>query len=244
MPAHGSEGGLPSRAATPPLPDITKASPSRVLARESPFFLLFSVFYFSGVGISRAEKKGLLFVSSYPFPWESCLLFSVFVAAAAAAVLCWEMEGKKSSFVDEFFPQKEAAPPSESDILSSIFPPQSPVAVKDSFHYEFLPSRARKHGNEGLSSTERIGTPGEMLHINQIKNQDGLKKNIDTIMAREIAEPCLMSSSVYYGGRDDFIPESSSPYKSGSSYNCKDDEDASNSDLANRGEWWQGSFYY
>ncbi|KAI0498388.1 hypothetical protein KFK09_021629 [Dendrobium nobile] len=158
-----------------------------------------------------------------------------------------EMEEKKLSFVDEFFPEKEPALPSKSDILSTIFPPRSPVAVKDSVHYEVSAVRATKQENEGQSLTEQMGASSGSFQVSSGKNQeqDGLKKNNDPNVPCEIAEPCLMSSSVYYGGRDDFIPEISSSYKSDSSNNYKkDNEDGNNSDVANRGEWWQGSFYY
>lgn len=169
-------------------------------------------------------------------------------------VLCWsccysivgrEMEEKKSSFVDEFFPEKEAALPSKSDILSSIFPPRSPGAVKDSFHYESAEVSARNQGNEVHSLTAQMEALGGSFQVNHGKNQEELKKNNEPNTPCEIAEPCLMSSSVYYGCRDDFIPDIASSYKSGSTYNYKEDiEDGSNSDVVNRGEWWQGSFYY
>lgn len=64
---------------------------------------------------------------------------------------------------------------------------------------------------------------GGSFQVSSGKNQeqDGLKKNNDPNVPCEIAEPCLMSSSVYYGGRDDFIPEISSSYKSDSSNNVR-----------------------
>ncbi|KAG0479193.1 hypothetical protein HPP92_013912 [Vanilla planifolia] len=59
-------------------------------------------------------------------------------------------------------------------------------------------------------------------------------------------DPCLMSSSVYYGGRDYFIPESTSSYKSGNTYNFKNDkeDDSSKLDFSTRGEWWQDDDLY
>ncbi|PKA56420.1 hypothetical protein AXF42_Ash014923 [Apostasia shenzhenica] len=143
------------------------------------------------------------------------------------------MEGKKSSFVDELFPRYDSASPTKSDFLSSIFPPSG--AGKGSSHYESPAAMAgRKQGNEGGSSNGSAS-----------KSQNASKKNSNhPIVLCEIAEPCLMSSSVYYGGRDDFIPENSSSHSSGSgSYRYKNDSE-DDKHVATRGEWWQGSLYY
>ncbi|XP_020590177.1 uncharacterized protein LOC110031357 [Phalaenopsis equestris] len=240
MSAHGLEGGLQERAAAAPLIcllvlDTQEAS--RVLA----FHLFTDRFLFSFLGIGNGreeERRGLLVY----FTVSAVLcLFCCF----AVTLLLVEMEEKKSSFVDEFFPEKEAALPSKSDILSSIFPPRSPVARKDSFRGDLGEVRARRQGNEGLSLTEQMGASSGSFQSSPRKNQEGLKTNNEPNVPRDIAEPFPMSSSVFYGGRDNLIPESASSYKSGSTYNYKNDsEDGSNSDAANRGEWWQGSFYY
>lgn len=141
------------------------------------------------------------------------------------------MEGKKS-FVDELFPRREAAQQAKSDILSSIFPPRTAGGGKDSSHSDFTGTR-RKQG-EGNSR----GSPS--------KNQSSGKKHSNPVYLYELPESCLMSSSVYYGGRDDFIPESSDSYNSSTHFNCKKDkeDDSANTDVATRGDWWQGSFYY
>ncbi|KAK8955626.1 hypothetical protein KSP40_PGU019516 [Platanthera guangdongensis] len=141
------------------------------------------------------------------------------------------MEGKKS-FVDELFPGREAAQQAKSDILSSIFPPSSMGARKDHSHSDASGSW-RKHG-DGNSR----GSPS--------KNQNSGKKSNSPVYLCELPESCLMSSSVYYGGRDDFIPDSSTSQNSSTRYNHKKDkdDDSSNTDVATRGDWWQGSFYY
>ncbi|XP_020577230.1 uncharacterized protein LOC110038489 [Phalaenopsis equestris] len=138
------------------------------------------------------------------------------------------MEGKKS-FVDDLFPRREAA---KSDILSSIFPPPTTGGGKDSSHSDFN-GTWRKQG-EGNSR----GSPS--------KNQSSGKKYSNPVYLYELQEPCLMSSSVYYGGRDDFIPESSTSNNSSTYFNCKADkeDDSADTDVATRGDWWQGSFYY
>ncbi|PKU87224.1 uncharacterized protein LOC110097044 isoform X1 [Dendrobium catenatum] len=141
------------------------------------------------------------------------------------------MEGKKS-FVDELFPRRESAQQAKSDILSSIFPPRSTGGGKDSSHSDFS-GTWRKQG-EGNSR----GSPS--------KNQSSGKKYSNPLYLCELPESCLMSSSVYYGGRDDFIPESSASNNSSSYFNCKKDkeDDSANTDVATRGDWWQGSLYY
>ncbi|KAK8949968.1 hypothetical protein KSP40_PGU018269 [Platanthera guangdongensis] len=51
-----------------------------------------------------------------------------------------------------------------------------------------------------------------------------------------------MSSSVHYGGRDDFITDTSSTYNSEAQFSCKKnkEDDSGNSEVATRGDWWQG----
>ncbi|KAK8935413.1 hypothetical protein KSP39_PZI013432 [Platanthera zijinensis] len=140
------------------------------------------------------------------------------------------MEGKKS-FVDELFPGREAAQQAKSDILSSIFPPRSMVTCSDAS------GSWRKHGGDAQNGNSR-GSPS--------KNQNSGKKSSSPVYLCELPESCLMSSSVYYGGRDDFIPDSSTSQNSSTRYNHKKDkdDDSGNTDVATRGDWWQGSFYY
>ncbi|KAG0473645.1 hypothetical protein HPP92_015502 [Vanilla planifolia] len=138
------------------------------------------------------------------------------------------MEGKKS-FVDEFFPKTEAAKPSKFDALNSIFPPRPTGDMKDS---------AQLQWSESWRKTAANGVNG--------KSQSTAKKNGKPVSNYELSEPCLMSSSVHYGGREDFIPEASVTGNFGAQYNYKKDKEdyLGNSEGASRGDWWQGSYYY
>ncbi|PKU77110.1 hypothetical protein MA16_Dca001716 [Dendrobium catenatum] len=74
------------------------------------------------------------------------------------------------------------------------------------------------------------------------QNQSTAKKNSKPLNFCDLPESCLMSSSVYYGGRDDYIPQTSATHNSGAHYSYKKqnkEEDSGNSDVATRGDWWQ-----
>ncbi|PKA63131.1 hypothetical protein AXF42_Ash007927 [Apostasia shenzhenica] len=139
------------------------------------------------------------------------------------------MEGKKSCF-DEQFPRKETAEPPKPDILSSTFPPYSAEAGKHSS------GSWRKQSDEGQVSC---------IYGNS-KNKRGKNSSAEPVYLCELPETCLMSSSIYYGGRDDFIPESSSRNQKRTNFTYKNDRDdiTNNSEVATRGDWWQGSLYY
>ncbi|XP_020590331.1 uncharacterized protein LOC110031465 [Phalaenopsis equestris] len=136
------------------------------------------------------------------------------------------MAGRKS-FVDEFFPIKnEAAKTAKYESLGSIFPPLSTVAGNNSE----WPASWRNTETEGGNSRGSTA-----------------KKSNKTVGLHELSESCLMSSSVYYGGRDDYIPQTSAAQNSGAHYSYKKnnkEDDLGNSEVATRGDWWQGSYYY
>ncbi|KAL0915154.1 hypothetical protein M5K25_015553 [Dendrobium thyrsiflorum] len=142
------------------------------------------------------------------------------------------MEGRKS-FVDEFFPiNNETAKTSKYDSLGSIFPPLSTGAGKDSEWSALCRKTETEAGNSW-------GSTGQ--------NQSTAKKNSKPLNFSELPESCLMSSSVYYGGRDDYIPQTSATHNSGANYTYNKhnkEDDLGNSEVATRGDWWQGSYYY
>ncbi|KAJ0020692.1 hypothetical protein Pint_32673 [Pistacia integerrima] len=72
-------------------------------------------------------------------------------------------------------------------------------------------------------------------------------KNKSFIVQEEIAEPCHLSSSLYYGGQDIYSHSPSS--RAAGSYpvfkkDGEEDDPNGNSHGASRGNWWQGSLYY
>ncbi|KAG0466594.1 hypothetical protein HPP92_018174 [Vanilla planifolia] len=146
---------------------------------------------------------------------------------------------EKKSFVDELFPRREAALQTKSDILSSIFPPRPTVAGNLSSHLERTLAGRKQGADEQISSVNTHGSSS--------RNHNMVKRNGNPVYLWELPESCLMSSSVFYGGRDDFIPDPSYAHHSARPYAHKRDykeDDSSSSDVASTGDWWQGSVYY
>ncbi|KAG0489515.1 hypothetical protein HPP92_006378 [Vanilla planifolia] len=142
------------------------------------------------------------------------------------------MEGKKPSFAEETSPPK-------LDPLKSIPPPSS---LADSSQCgKPTEMGTGESGSEGQSSNG-----DEMEPLDEIPNcsasQSQAEDNINNgpVMLCDVPEPCLMTSSVHYGGRDDFIPEFTSSFQ----HKKDKDDDSNQSNVAVRGEWWQGSLYY
>uniref|UniRef100_A0A5B6ZHP4 Uncharacterized protein n=1 Tax=Davidia involucrata TaxID=16924 RepID=A0A5B6ZHP4_DAVIN len=147
-----------------------------------------------------------------------------------------------SSFTADLFGAKESVRPSSSTgIFASIFPPPSTVVGRNSTISELTGSS----GNQVWSTKQ--GTPDNIA-----KNSGGASNSIPkkerSSIFQERAQPCPLSSSLYYGGQEDMYIHSSSTQSSGSNPIFKKDEgeDANGnySHSASRGNWWQGSLYY
>ncbi|XP_038679525.1 putative uncharacterized protein DDB_G0277255 [Tripterygium wilfordii] len=137
-----------------------------------------------------------------------------------------------SSSLDHLFGPKDSTSSSSSGIFSTIFPPPPTVLGRDSSQ-----SGTRKHGNKKYDGQGSKGeSSGKDLY------QD------------ETVEPCNLSSSIYYGGQENYSPRTkiNNPDHDHSHHNNlfkkdgKDDDpnNGSNSNTASRGNWWQGSLYY
>ncbi|XP_056165971.1 uncharacterized protein LOC115683805 isoform X2 [Syzygium oleosum] len=154
------------------------------------------------------------------------------------------MEFKKqgrssSSFTADIFGDKELPPSSSSTgVFASIFPPpQSVVGSKSSS--EVIGYRQKHHNeNQVWNSKQDNPVSPERASCNTT-NKDG------SIFREERGEPCHLSSSIYYGGRDVY---SLSPGAQTSASNPilkkdggEDDQNGANSvSGASRGNWWQG----
>ncbi|KAM5583478.1 hypothetical protein ABKV19_003400 [Rosa sericea] len=150
-----------------------------------------------------------------------------------------------SSLTAELFGFKESPPKSSSGIFASIFPPPSQVVGRNSSSSELteywqkqsLGNQAwsTKQGNQAISSEDaRYSFPN---------------KDSSSVLQGERAEPCHLSSSLYYGGQEVYSQSPSTPYASGSypifkEKGGEDDPNGSNANSAARGNWWQGSLYY
>ncbi|KAF8018876.1 hypothetical protein BT93_H3692 [Corymbia citriodora subsp. variegata] len=157
------------------------------------------------------------------------------------------MEYKKqgsssSSFTADIFGAKESPPSSSSTgVFASIFPsPQSVVGTKSS--PEIIGYR-QKHHNENQVWNSKQGNPGPERASCNTTYKDG------SIFREERGEPCHLSSSIYYGGRDVYSQppgaQTSASYPILKKDGVEDDQNGTNSvSGASRGNWWQGSLYY
>ncbi|CAK7325772.1 unnamed protein product [Dovyalis caffra] len=115
-----------------------------------------------------------------------------------------------------------------SAIFGSIFPPPSKVpAGKDS-------GNMGNHGGSG-----KYVNPDTVTHKGKGESSS---KGKSSIYQNETPEPCYFSSSIYYGGQENYSPrtknsESQQVFKKDDG---EDDPNGNDSNSASRGNWWQG----
>ncbi|XP_008801355.2 uncharacterized protein LOC103715493 [Phoenix dactylifera] len=161
------------------------------------------------------------------------------------------MEGKKTtaSTADNLFGQKEAASSpkssssSSSGYFSSVFPPASSVMAKDSARSD-LYRTLDKQTTEGHIGSAQSSRAGDKYQGSPIKGHTSNKDGKSAYPTESIESP-YFGSSVHYGGRE-FYSSAPSVRSSGapSSFKAKDEDNLGDSDVATRGDWWQGSLYY
>ncbi|KAE9445077.1 hypothetical protein C3L33_23023, partial [Rhododendron williamsianum] len=140
-----------------------------------------------------------------------------------------------SSFTSDLFGPKDSSsssPSSSYGLFGSVFGPPSTGLGKDSSYSGFMGS-VRKQDYESQNSNGKNGNPD-------------LTNSKDKRYQSETVEPCNFSSSIYYGGQEVYSP-TSQPTVSQHVFKKDggdDDPNASNSNSASRGNWWQGSLYY
>ncbi|KAJ8747363.1 hypothetical protein K2173_011084 [Erythroxylum novogranatense] len=116
---------------------------------------------------------------------------------------------------------------SSAEIFGSIFSPPSTVMGRsrgivgnqvDSSNYE----------NKGESSSGSV------------------KNETSSVYQNESVEPSYLSSSIYYGGQENYSPrtKNSESDKVLKKDGGDDDPNGNGSNGASRGNWWQGSLYY
>ncbi|KAI4372963.1 hypothetical protein MLD38_011140 [Melastoma candidum] len=141
-----------------------------------------------------------------------------------------------SSSLDLLFGPRDSGYGSGSGSFGSIFPPPSVVLGRNSRTAQDSgnPTGSRKHGTQASQGCGKADGSGK------IKGGGMYPQN-------ETAEPCYLSSSIYYGGQENYSPRTSRTYESHQMFK-KEDGDGEpsgiNSDSASRGNWWQGSLYY
>ncbi|KAI5675085.1 hypothetical protein M9H77_06035 [Catharanthus roseus] len=152
-----------------------------------------------------------------------------------------------SSFTNDLFGAKESAQPpsSTAGIFSSIFPPPSTVLGRNISSSDLMGS-AQRHLPD--SQIWNKGTTGDLSMNREDASYSTSSKEKSSIF-QERAEPCPLSSSLYYGGQEDMYMKSSNPQTLASRPDFKkdggeDDQNGNNSYGASRGNWWEGSLYY
>ncbi|KAK7849360.1 hypothetical protein CFP56_003140 [Quercus suber] len=95
-----------------------------------------------------------------------------------------------SRSLDHLFGPKDPSSASSTGIFGSIFPPPS-TPGRDSFH------------NQGGSG--KYGNPDNIAQ--SVKDESATK---NSPYQNETMEPCYLSSSIYYGGQENYSPRASS----------------------------------
>ncbi|XP_010558345.1 PREDICTED: uncharacterized protein LOC104827030 [Tarenaya hassleriana] len=160
------------------------------------------------------------------------------------------MEGKKkvgsSSLTSELFGSREnSSSSSTSGIFESIFAPPSKALGRESLRPETVTggwSKPVESSNEAWNNKAAdTGVTGRRIRGDE---KLGLaNEGMGSIYQEQRVQPCHLSSSIYYGGQDDYAqPQSVSDSSMYSTYKKDGVEDDSGS--ASRGNWWQGSLYY
>lgn len=145
-------------------------------------------------------------------------------------------ESKKAAkaFVDQYFPVRDPNPKS-SNVFGDLFSPNSNKGSPKKQGYGFQNLNAHSAAADGKSQGNTIKTQSIII-----------QKGSNVAEHCEISEPCLMSSSVDYGCRDNYPYNPDNRYPGPSAYIDKDRKDGSEyaKPEAAGAEWWQGSFYY
>lgn len=150
---------------------------------------------------------------------------------SSSSSICLDLPSKEQSNGD-----------ASSSIINSLFPPASPILRRDPLHAAL--------GNLGNYNSEP--PVPNMKHASADgKSRSMPNMDMNSVYLFEAEVPCS-GSSVHYGSRDmhifpsDHTQKTSAPRRKHSHYHTEDEEDDSsnNLDRTDRGNWWEGSFYY
>ncbi|CAK7331396.1 unnamed protein product [Dovyalis caffra] len=167
-----------------------------------------------------------------------------------------------SSFTADLFGTTQSPPVSSAGIFASMFPPPA-TALRYVDHLDISFSiysyRVQVLGRK-TSGSEVMGSWQKQSSGNQAWNpKQGSPANIhaasysmpnkdrNSVFQEERVEPCHLSSSLYYGGQDNYSQSPSTQLAGSHPVFKKDggeDDPNGNPHSASRGNWWQGSLYY
>ncbi|KAJ4903932.1 hypothetical protein Rs2_17883 [Raphanus sativus] len=132
-----------------------------------------------------------------------------------------------SSFDHLFGPRvSSSSSSSTTGLFQSIFPPPSMGTQAD---------LANRNG-AAIYQPPGLGVPNERGERRKNKERKHYQNE-------ETQPPCNLSSSIYYGGQDNYS-SSTLPQSTTNPDVYKKDGDEGDSASASRGNWWEGSLYY
>ncbi|XP_022145691.1 uncharacterized protein LOC111015084 [Momordica charantia] len=100
---------------------------------------------------------------------------------------------------------------------------------------------------EVISYWEPVVSAESNSKSKETKSQNTSSREASSFNQEQIAHPCHLSSSIYYGGQDVYPhPHNTQNPATGLNSSIKKDgeEDDDDSGGASRGNWWKGSLYY
>ncbi|XP_020275420.1 uncharacterized protein LOC109849938 isoform X2 [Asparagus officinalis] len=149
------------------------------------------------------------------------------------------------AFVDQYFPVNDPKPNS-TDVFEDLFPSNSKKVRDHDLLSSQVSPKKQGHGVQGWSA--RMATADCKHQGDSNKSQITPQESGNDAEHSEVSEPCLMSSSVDYGCRDNYPYNPDNRYPGPSYYvekkDRKDGSEYANIEVAGGAEWWQGSLYY
>ncbi|XP_057441870.1 uncharacterized protein LOC130733662 [Lotus japonicus] len=134
---------------------------------------------------------------------------------------------------DHLFGPKDSSTTSSSSasLFGSMFSPPPPVGRRE--------SRTQVVGGRNFSAP---GTHSSNTNKGE-SNSRIICKNYQNEMVE--AQPSYFSSSIYYGGQENYSPRTTQPHQHVFKKDKEDgDPNGNDSSSASRGNWWEGSLYY
>ncbi|PON56530.1 hypothetical protein PanWU01x14_180980 [Parasponia andersonii] len=141
--------------------------------------------------------------------------------------------GHGSSSLDHLFGPKDVSSSTSSTtgLFGTIFPLPSAVLGKEKKR-----DLANQVGSGKNEKSENVAQ-SRKGESSGVTSKDSIYQNYQT------AEPCYFSSSIYYGGQENYSPRTSTTHESQHIFKkdgSEDDSNGNNSNSALRGNWWQG----
>ncbi|CAL9197064.1 unnamed protein product [Musa hybrid cultivar] len=129
---------------------------------------------------------------------------------------------------------------SPSGFFSSVFPPPSTVMAKDSSQSDLYWTLSKQRADGSIGNAQGAATDGKSQG-SPTKRQTARGKDGKPVDPGQSEESAYFGSSVHYGGRDFYVTSPSNQVSGAPKIYKADEGDGSgDTNIANRGEWWQG----